>query len=402
LTSRKCAVNIRRLTDRSFSYGVTIPMILTEEQEMIRNTARDFAQRHLAPYAAEWDRTATFPRDALREMGKLGFLGMTAPAEWGGAGTDYVSYALAMEEIAAGDAATATVMSGHNSVGCGPVVAFGTEDQKERYLRAMARGECLSAFALTEPTGGSDAAALKTRAVRQGDVYVLNGTKRYITTGKNADICLVFASTDPSKGKRGITGFIVETNSPGYRVSRIEKKMGQNASDTCEIQFENLAVPVANRLGEEGQGYRIALSNLEGGRIGIAAQAVGIARAAFELALAYAQERKSFGKVIYEHQAVSHRLAEMATQLTAARLMVLHAAELRSRGLPCLKEASMAKLFASEMAERVCSDAIQTLGGAGYIEDSGVERLFRAARVTRIYEGTNDIQRLVISRVLVS
>jgi butyryl-CoA dehydrogenase len=396
------AVNIRRLTDRSFSYGVTIPMILTEEQEMIRDTARDFAQRHLAPFAAEWDRTATFPRDALREMGKLGFLGMTVPADWGGAGTDYVSYALAMEEIAAGDAATATVMSGHNSVGCGPVVAFGTDDQKERYLRAMARGECLSAFALTEPTGGSDAAALKTRAVRQGDVYVLNGTKHYITTGKNADICLVFASTDPSKGKRGITGFIVETSSPGYRVNRIEKKMGQNASDTCEIQFENLQVPVANRLGEEGEGYRIALSNLEGGRIGIAAQSVGIARAAFELALAYAQERKSFGKIIYEHQAVSHRLAEMATQLTAARLMVLHAADLRSHGKPCLKEASMAKLFASEMAERVCSDAIQTFGGAGYIEDSVVERLFRAARVTRIYEGTNDIQRLVISRALAS
>ncbi|MFL5256334.1 MAG: acyl-CoA dehydrogenase family protein [Rhodopila sp.] len=377
-------------------------MILTEEQEMIRDTARDFAQRHLAPFAAEWDHTATFPRDALREMGKLGFLGMTVPADWGGAGTDYVSYALAMEEIAAGDAATATVMSGHNSVGCGPIVAFGTDDQKERYLRAMARGECLSAFALTEPTGGSDAAALKTRAVRQGDVYVLNGTKHYITTGKNADICLVFASTDPSKGKRGITGFIVETSSPGYRVSRIEKKMGQNASDTCEIQFENLQVPVANRLGEEGEGYRIALSNLEGGRIGIAAQSVGIARAAFELALAYAQERKSFGKIIYEHQAVSHRLAEMATQLTAARLMVLHAADLRSHGKPCLKEASMAKLFASEMAERVCSDAIQTFGGAGYIEDSVVERLFRAARVTRIYEGTNDIQRLVISRALAS
>lgn len=390
------------LTEHSFSYGVTIPMILTEEQEMIRDTARDFAQRQLAPFSAEWDRTATFPRDALREMGRLGFLGMTVPAEWGGAGTDYVSYALAMEEIAAGDAAIATVMSGHNSVGCGPIVAFGTNEQKERYLRAMARGECLSAFALTEPTGGSDAAALKTRAVRQGDAYVLNGTKHYITTGKNADICLVFASTEPARGKRGITAFIVETNSPGYRVSRVEKKMGQNASDTCEIQFENLAVPVANRLGEEGQGYRIALSNLEGGRIGIAAQSVGIARAAFELALAYAQERKSFGKIIYEHQAVSHRLAEMATQLTAARLMVLHAADLRSHGRPCLKEASMAKLFASEMAERVCSDAIQTFGGAGYIEDSGVERLFRAARVTRIYEGTNDIQRLVISRALAS
>jgi alkylation response protein AidB-like acyl-CoA dehydrogenase len=377
-------------------------MILTEEQEMIRNTAREFAQRHLAPRAAEWERTATFPREALREMGKLGFLGMTVPADWGGAGTDYVSYALAMEEIAAGDPATACVMSGHNSVGCGPIVAFGTDAQKERYLRPMARGEYLSAFALTEPGGGSDAAALKTRAARRGDVYVLNGTKQYITTGKNADVCLVFATTDPDKGKHGIVAFIVETKTRGYLVGRVEKKMGQNASDTCEIHFDDLEVPVANRLGEEGQGYRIALSNLEGGRIGIAAQAVGIARAAYELALAYAMERKSFGTVIYEHQAVSHRLAEMATQLLAARLMVLHAAELRSHGLPCLKEASMAKLFASDMAERVCSDAIQTFGGAGYIEDSVVERLFRAARVTRIYEGTNDIQRLVISRALAS
>lgn len=377
-------------------------MILTEEQEMIRDTAREFARRHLAPHSAEWERTATFPREALREMGKLGLLGMTVPAEWGGAGTDYVCYALAMEEIAAGDAATGCIMSGHNSVGCGPIAAFGTPDQKERYLRPMARGEYLSAFALTEPTGGSDAGAMLMRAVKRGDVYVLNGTKQYITTGKNADVCLVFASTDPSKGKRGITAFIVETKSPGYRVGRVEKKMGQNASDTCEIHFDDVEVPEANRLGAEGQGYRIALSNLEGGRIGIAAQGLGIARAAYELALAYAQERKSFGKVIYEYQAVSHRLAEMATQILAARLLILHAADLRSRGLPCLKEASMAKLFATDMAERVCSDAVQTFGGAGYIADSGVERLYRAARGTRIYEGTNDIQRLVISRALVS
>jgi alkylation response protein AidB-like acyl-CoA dehydrogenase len=377
-------------------------MILTEEQEMIRDTAREFARRHLTPHSAEWERTATFPREALREMGKLGLLGMTVAAEWGGAGTDYVCYALAMEEIAAGDAATGCIMSGHNSVGCGPIAAFGTPDQKERYLRPMARGEYLSAFALTEPTGGSDAGAMRMRAERRGDVYVLNGTKQYITTGKNADVCLVFASTDPSKGKRGITAFIVETKSPGYRVGRVEKKMGQNASDTCEIHFDDVEVPEANRLGAEGQGYRIALSNLEGGRIGIAAQGLGIARAAYELALAYAQERKSFGKVIYEYQAVSHRLAEMATQILAARLLILHAADLRSRGLPCLKEASMAKLFATDMAERVCSDAVQTFGGAGYIEDSGVARLYRAARGTRIYEGTNDIQRLVISRALIA
>ena len=375
-------------------------MILTEEQEMIRDTAREFARKHLAPFSAEWERSSTFPKAAFQEMGKLGFLGMTVPTEWGGAGTDYVSYALAMEEISAGDAAVACVMSGHNSVGCMPIVTFGTREQKEKYLRPMAGGAWLSAFALTEPTGGSDAGALRTRAERRGDVYVLNGTKLYITTGANADICLVFASTDPAKGKRGISAFIVDTKNPGYRVGRIEKKMGQNASDTCEIHLDNLEVPVADRLGAEGQGYRIALGNLEGGRIGIAAQAVGIARAAYELALAYAQERKSFGKLIFEYQAVSHRLAEMATQILAARLMVLHAADLRSHGLPCLKEASMAKLFASEMAERVCSDAVQTFGGAGYIAGSGVEQLYRAARVTRIYEGTNDIQRLVITRAI--
>jgi butyryl-CoA dehydrogenase len=375
-------------------------MILTEEQEMIRDTARAFAQANLAPFAAEWERTSTFPRAALREMGKLGFMGMTVAPEWNGAGTDYISYALALEETAAGDAATACIMSGHNSVGCMPLAAFGTPAQKEKYLKPMASGAALSAFALTEPTGGSDAAALKTRAVLRGDTYVLNGTKQYITTGSQADYCLVFASTDPSKGKRGITAFIVDTKHPGYRVGRVEKKMGQNASDTCEIQLENVEVPATDRLGQEGQGYRIALANLEGGRIGIAAQALGIARAAYELALAYAQERKSFGRIIYEHQAVSHRIADMATQITAARLLILHAAELRSLGKPCLKEASMAKLFASDMAEKVCSDAIQTFGGAGYIVDSGVERLYRAARVTRIYEGTNDIQRLVISRAI--
>lgn len=375
-------------------------MILTEEQEMIRDTAREFARKHLAPCSATWERDATFPREALREMGKLGLLGMTVSPEWGGAGTDYISYALALEEIAAGDAATATVMSGHNSVGCMPIAVFGTEEQKQKYLKPMAAGNYLSAFALTEPGGGSDAGALRSRAERRGGVYVLNGTKQYITTGSNAEICLVFASTDPSQGKRGISAFIVETHLPGYRVGRIEKKMGQNASDTCEIQFDNLEVPIANRLGAEGQGYRIALSNLEGGRIGIAAQAVGIARAAYELALAYAHERRSFGKAIYEYQAVSHRIADMATNILAARQLVLHAAALRSAGRPCLTEASMAKLFASEMAERVCSDAVQTFGGAGYIADSGVEQLYRAVRVTRIYEGTNDIQRLVISRAL--
>lgn len=376
--------------------------MLTQEQEMIRNMAREFARRHLAPHSAEWERSSTFPQDALREMGKLGFLGMTVPSEWGGANADYVAYALALEEIAAGDGAVSTIMSGHNSVGCMPVLEYGTIPQKEKYLRPMASGAQLCAFCLTEPQGGSDASALRTTAERRGDCYVLNGTKQFITTGKNADLALVFAVTNPGAGKRGISAFIVETSRPGYRVGRIEKKMGQNASDTCEIHFDDLKLPVENRLGEEGQGYRIALSNLEGGRIGIAAQSVGMARAAMEIAIAYAQERKSFGKRIIEHQAVAFRLADMATGVEASRQLVLHAATLRSSGLSCLREASMAKLFATETAERVCSDAIQTLGGAGYMEDFGVERIFRAVRGAKIYEGTNDIQRLVISRALVS
>ena len=377
-------------------------MILTEEQELIRATARDFAKNRLTPFSGAWERNSTFPREALREMGRLGFMGMTVPPEWGGAGTDYVAYALALEEIAAGDGATSTVMSGHNSVGCMPILEYGTQDQKERYLRPLASGEKLCAFCLTEPQSGSDAAALKTRAVLRGDRYLLDGTKQFITTGKNADVALIFAVTNPNAGKRGISGFIVDTTTPGYRVGRVERKMGQNASDTCEIRLENLEVPVANRLGAEGQGYRIALANLEGGRIGIAAQSVGMARAAHELALTYAHERHSFGKPIIQHQAVAFRLAEMATKIEAARQLVLHAAALRSAKRPCLTEASMAKLFATEMAEQVCSDAIQTFGGAGYMEDYGVERIFRAVRVAKIYEGSNDIQRLVISRSFVT
>ena len=377
-------------------------MILTEEQELIRATARDFARANIAPHSAEWERNATFPRETLKAMGQLGFLGMTVPPEWGGAGADYVAYALALEEIAAGDGAISTVMSGHNSVGCMPILEYGTPAQKERHLRPLARGEKLSAFCLTEPESGSDAAAIKTRAERRGDRYVINGSKQFITSGKNADVALVFAVTDPSAGKRGISAFIVETNAPGYRVVRVEKKMGQNASDTCEIHFENLEIPVDSQLGKEGQGYRIALSNLEGGRIGIAAQSIGMARAAYEIALAYAQERTSFGKPIIQHQAVAFRLAEMATGVEAARQLVLHAAALRSAGRPCMAEAAMAKLFSTETAERVCSDAIQTLGGNGYMQDYNVERIFRAVRGAKIYEGSNDIQRLVISRTLIS
>jgi len=377
-------------------------MLLTEEQEQVRDIAREFAQRSLLPHSAEWDSQAVFPQEALRELGRLGFMGMTVPLEWDGAGSDYVAYALALEEIAAGDGAVSTIMSGHNSVGCMPLVAYGSPEQKEKYLRPMARGELLSAFCLSEPQSGSDASAIRTRAERRHGSYILNGTKQFITSGKNADVALVFAATDLTLGKRGISCFIVETRQSGYCVGRIESKMGQHASGTCEVRFEDLSVGEENRLGAEGQGYHIALANLEGGRIGIAAQAVGMARAAYEIALGYAQERKSFGKAIIEHQAVAFRLADMATELEAAHQLVLHAAALRSQGLPCLKQASMAKLFSTEAAERICSDAIQTMGGAGYMTDYGVERIFRAVRGSKIYEGTNDIQRLVIGRAIVA
>ena len=375
-------------------------MMLNEQQTMIRDTARQFARQQLKPNSAAWDRGGIFPRDALAEMGRLGFLGVTVPAEWGGVGADTVSLAVALEEIAAGDAACATIMSGHNSVGCMPIVMFGTLEQKERFLRPMAQGKMLSAFCLTEPQGGSDAAAMTTRARRDGDHYVLSGTKQFITTGKHADVALVFAKTNPDAGSRGISGFIVPVDSPGYTVARVESKMGQNASDTCQIVLDDLRIPASLRLGEEGQGYRIALSNLEGGRIGIAAQAVGIARAAFDAAFIYARERVTFGKPIIEHQAAGFRLAAMATRIEAARQLALHAAQLRDHHEPCLKEACMAKLVASETAEWVCSEAIQTFGGYGYLSDFPVEQLYRDARVTRIYEGTNDIQHLVILREL--
>jgi butyryl-CoA dehydrogenase len=373
-------------------------MMLNEQQSMIRDTARQFARQRLRPNSAAWDREKTFPREALAEMGRLGFLGMTVPPEWGGAGADVVSLAVALEEIAAGDAACATIMSGHNSVGCMPIALFGTAEQKERFLRPMAQGTMLSAFGLTEPQAGSDISAMTTRALRDGDHYVLSGTKQFITSGKNADIVLLFAKTDPNAGNRGITAFIVPVNSPGYSVGRVESKLGQHASDTCQIVLENLRIPAAFRLGPEGEGYRIALANVEEGRIGIAAQAVGIAQAAFDVAFNYARERVTFGKRIIEHQAVGFRLAEMATRIESARQLVLHAAQLRDARKPCLKEACMAKLVASDSAEWVCSEAIQTLGGYGYIHDFPVEQLYRDARVTRIYEGTNDIQRLAILR----
>jgi alkylation response protein AidB-like acyl-CoA dehydrogenase len=375
-------------------------MLLNEDQTLIRDTARRFAQEQLAPYAAQWDRDATFPAEQIRAMGELGLLGVVIPEEFDGAGADHIAYAAALEEIAAGDASCAIVMSGHNSVGCMPLLVYGTDAQKEQLLKPMARGEMLSAFCLTEPQGGSEAAQQKTTARKSGDKYILNGTKQFITSGSSADIALIFASTDPAAGSKGISAFLVPTASPGYQVVRKEDKMGQRASDTCQIALEDVEVQVAMRLGAEGQGYRIALGNLEGGRIGIGAQCLGIARAALEYAIQYAHERVTFGKPIFEHQAVGFRLAQMATALESARQLVLHAAALRDAGQPCLKEASMAKLHASEVAEKVCSDAIQTLGGYGYLRDYPVERLYRDARGAKIYEGTNDIQCLVIAKHL--
>ena len=374
-------------------------MILNAEQEMIRDSVRAFARERLAPNAAKWDRESTFPREALRGLGEMGLYGIAVAEEWGGAGMDYLALALAMEEIAAGDAATSTIIAVNNLV-TGIVNGYGSPAQKQEFLKPLASGARLGCFCLTEPHVGSDASALRTTARRDGDHWVLNGVKQFITSGKHADVAVVFAVTDRDAGKKGISAFIVPTATPGYVVARIEDKLGQHASDTAQIAFEQCRVPAANRLGAEGEGYRIALSNLEGGRIGIAAQAVGIARSACEAALAYARERESFGKPIIEHQAVNFRLADMATRIEVARQMVWHAAVLRDARRPCLKEASMAKLFASEMAEQVCSDAIQIHGGYGYVADFPVERMYRDVRVTRIYEGTSEIQRMVIGRAI--
>lgn len=375
-------------------------MLLTSEQEMIRDSMRSFVQERIAPFSAEWDRNHTFPGDALKELGELGAMGMTIPEEWGGAGMDYMSLVLTLEEIAAGDGATSTIVSVQNSLSCSIPFKYGSVEQKETWLRPLARGEKLGCFCLTEPHVGSDASALKTTAVRDGDHWVINGTKQFITTGKHAHVAIVFAVTDRSAGKKGISCFLVPTSTPGYVVSRIEEKMGQHASDTAEILFDNCRIPASAILGAEGEGYKIALSNLEAGRIGIASQAVGMARAAYEAALRYAKVRETFGKPIIEHQAVSFRLADMATLIDAARLMVWRAAALKDAGRPCLKEASMAKMYASEIAEKVCSDAVQIHGGYGYVSDFPVERIYRDVRVCQIYEGANDIQRLVIGRAI--
>ena len=374
--------------------------LYTDEQRMIRDAAREFATECLAPHAAQWDREGALPAPIVRQMGELGLLGMMVPPELGGTYTDYVAYALALEEIAAGCAACATMMSVHNSVGCGPILKFGNPAQQARWLHELALGKTIGAFCLTEPHAGSEANNLKTRAVLDDGRWILNGSKQFVTNGARAGVAIVFAVTDPELGKRGLSAFIVPTDTPGFSVGRPESKLGIRASDTCPITLENCAIPDENLLGARGEGLKIALSNLEGGRIGIAAQAVGIARAAFDAARAYAGERIQFGKAIKEHQAIANMLADMATRLNAARLLVHHAARLRSAGKPCLSEASQAKLYASEVAEQVCSQAIQVHGGYGYLADYPVERHYRDARITQIYEGTSEVQRMVIARHL--
>jgi alkylation response protein AidB-like acyl-CoA dehydrogenase len=373
---------------------------LTDDQRAIRDMARDFAQNELAPHAAQWERDKWIPDAVVTQMGELGLLGMTVGDQWGGSFSDYVAYALAIEEIAAGDASTSTLMSVHNSVGCGPVDAWGTQTQKERWLRDLATGKKIGCFCLTEPQAGSEANNLKTKAELKDGKWVINGSKQFITNGKRAKLAIVFAVTDPNLGKKGISCFVVPTDTPGFNVGPMEKKLGIRASDTCPISLVDCAVPEDHMLGPRGKGLAIALSNLEGGRIGIAAQALGIARAALEAALAYAKERNQFGKKIVEHQSIANLLADMHTRINAARLMILHAAKMRDAGLPCLSEASQAKLYASELAEWVCSKAIQIHGGYGYLEDYPVERFYRDARITQIYEGTSEVQRMVIAREL--
>ncbi|MBU6292974.1 MAG: acyl-CoA dehydrogenase family protein, partial [Burkholderiales bacterium] len=375
-------------------------MILSEQHQMIRDALREFSQQQLLPHAAAWDRERRFPREALQQLAQLGAFGVAVPEAYGGAGLDYLALAIVIEEIAAGDGGTSTIISVNNCPVCSIGMRYADEGQKAQWLRPLARGDMLGAFALTEPHAGSDASALRTTARRDGDHYVLNGVKQFITSGKNADVCIVMAVTDKAAGKRGISAFWVSTNTPGYIVARVEDKLGQHSSDTAQILLEDCRVPVANRIGDEGMGYKIALSGLEGGRIGIAAQAIGMARAAFDAALAYAKDRESFDQPLFNHQAVQFKLADMATQIEAARQLVWHAASMKDAGVPCLKEAAMAKLFASEIAEKVCSEAIQIHGGYGYLADFPVERIYRDVRVCQIYEGTSDIQKILIGRAL--
>ena len=376
-------------------------MLLTSELEMVRDSVRAFAREQLAPHAAQWDRDGTFPREALAGLAEMGLMGVCVAEEWGGAGLGYLALSVAMEEIAAGDGGTSTAIAVSNLV-ANIIDGYGDDAQKKRFLKPVASGATLGCFCLTEPHVGSDASAIRTTARRDGAHWVLNGVKQFVTSGKNAGVAVVFAVTDKGAGKKGIGGFVVPTDTPGFQVARVEHKLGQRSSDTAQIVLENCRVPGDHLLGREGEGYRIALANLEGGRIGIAAQAVGMARAAFEAAREYARQRETFGKPIIEHQAVNFRLADMAMRIDVARQMVWHAASLRDAGRPCLKEASMAKLFASEMAEAVCSDAIQIHGGYGYLNDFPVERIYRDVRVCQIYEGASDIQRLLIGRTIAS
>jgi butyryl-CoA dehydrogenase len=379
-------------------------MLLSEDHRAVQDAVRAYVQAEIAPRAAAWDKSHEFPAAQLRGLAALGCYGVAVPAEHGGAGLDYLALALILEEIAAGDGATSTIVSVNNCPVCSILMAFGDAWQKKTFLGPLARGEMLGAFCLTEPHVGSEAGGLKTTAVRVtdggGDAYVLNGVKQFITSGRNGDVAIVMAVTDKAAGKKGISAFLVPTKTPGYTVARLEDKLGQHASDTAQIVFENCRVPASHRLGEEGMGLKIALSGLEGGRIGIASQSVGMARAAFDCALAYSKERRSFGQPIFEHQALQFKLADCATQIEAARQLIWHAAALKDAGVPCLKEAAMAKLFASEMAERVCSAAIQVLGGYGYVSDFPVERIYRDVRVCQIYEGTSEVQKILIGRAL--
>ncbi|MEY3287561.1 MAG: hypothetical protein RL500_2291 [Pseudomonadota bacterium] len=375
-------------------------MLLSEDHLAVQDAVRAYVQDCIAPHAARWDKEHHFPAAELRGLAELGCYGVAVPTEYGGAGLDYLALAVILEEIAAGDGGTSTVVSVNNCPVCSILMAWASEAQKQQWLKPLAAGRMLGAFCLTEPHVGSQADGLKTTAVRDGDAYVLNGVKQFITSGKHADVAIVMAVTDKAAGKKGISAFIVPTHTPGYEVARLEEKMGQHSSDTAQIRFENCRVPAANLLAEEGMGLKIALSGLEGGRIGIAAQSLGMARAAFEAALRYSKDRVAFDKPIFEHQSVQFRLADMATQIEAARQLIHHAAALKDAGRPCLKEAAMAKLYASEMAERVCSDAIQVHGGYGYVSDFPVERIYRDVRVCQIYEGTSDVQKILIGRAL--
>ncbi|NLY78516.1 MAG: acyl-CoA dehydrogenase [Lysinibacillus sp.] len=370
-----------------------------EEQQMMRNMVREFAQKEIPPFIEKME-AGQLPRPILNKMGELGLMGITVPEKYGGAAMDFVSYIIAINELSKVSAVVGVILSVHTSVGTNPILYFGTEDQKKKYVPKLASGEYLGAFCLTEPSAGSDAASLKTRAVKKGDKYILNGSKIFITNGGEADVYIVFAKTDPEKGSRGITAFIVEKDTPGLIVGKDEQKMGLHGSRTVEISFDNMAVPIENRLGEEGEGFKIAMANLDVGRIGIAAQSLGIAEAALDAAVQYANERQQFGKPISHNQGIAFKLADMATAVEASKLLVYRAADLRSKGLPCGKEASMAKLFASKTAMEVAIDAVQVFGGYGYTKDYPVERYFRDAKITEIYEGTSEIQRIVISKHL--